>query len=285
MKTIPYHFDIEYIKGSTNVIADCLSCAPITTDSIHLLMLQANLVTQSLRCTPDKKQWLWDLTSKDYNLVLHGEVVKQGWPQIIKDLPPELEPFWTFHEVITIADGLLLKGDRIIVPEKARKEILEQIHHGHRGIQKCLQQAKSTVYWPGLYDELKTLISSCTICLKYSPANHKDFKSIGASLGHEVPATSWTKLASDIFTFNSKNYLLIIDYMSCFPVIHMLQSMTAAHVTEHMKAIFSEYGVPESIVTDNGPCYSSEYFKEMMKKMGIHHITTNLHHHQSNGTG
>ena len=59
--------------------------------------------------------------------------------------------------------------------------------------------------------------------------------------------------------------------------------MTATHVTEHMKAIFSEYGIPKSIVTDNGPCYSSEYFKEMMKDMGIHHITTSPHHHQSNG--
>ena len=59
--------------------------------------------------------------------------------------------------------------------------------------------------------------------------------------------------------------------------------MTATHVTEHMKAIFSEYDVPKSIVTDNGPFYSSEYFKEMMKKMGIHHITTSPHHHKSNG--
>ena len=59
--------------------------------------------------------------------------------------------------------------------------------------------------------------------------------------------------------------------------------MTATHVTEHMKAIFSEYGVPKSIVTDNDPCYTSEYYKEMMKKMGIYHITTSPHHNQSNG--
>ena len=147
-------------------------------NSIHLPIIQVNLVTQSLRCTPDKMQWLQDLTSQDDNLVLLGEVLKQGWPQIIKDIPPDLKPFWTFHEVITTADGLLLKGNRITVPEKARKEILEQIHHGHLGIQKCLQQAKATVYWPGLYDELKTLISNCIICLKYSPANCKDSKSI-----------------------------------------------------------------------------------------------------------
>ena len=70
--------------------------------------------------------------------------------------------------------------------------------------------------------------------------------------------------------------------MSHFPVICMFQSMTATHITEHMKAIFSEYGVPKSVVTDNGPCYSREYFKEMMKKMGIHHITTSPHYCQSN---
>ena len=58
LKTIPYHFDVEYIKGSTNVIADCLSCSPIATDSIPLPILQVNLVTRSLSCTPDKMQWL-----------------------------------------------------------------------------------------------------------------------------------------------------------------------------------------------------------------------------------
>ena len=71
--------------------------------------------------------------------------------------------------------------------------------------------------------------------------------------------------------------------MSHFPVICILQSMTATHGTEHIKVIFSEYGVPKSTVTDNGPCYSSKYFKVMMKKMGIHHINTSPHHHQSNG--
>ena len=134
-----------------------------------------------------------------------------------------------------------------------------------------------TLWW------VKTLVSSCTIYLKYSPANYKGSKSIGAPLGHEAPTALWTKLSSDIFTFDKKNYLLIIDYMSHIPVICMLQSMTATHVTEHMKAIFSEYGIPKSIVTDNGPCYSSEYFKKMMKKMAIHQITTSPHHHQSNG--
>ena len=71
--------------------------------------------------------------------------------------------------------------------------------------------------------------------------------------------------------------------MSRFPVIRQLTSMTAKVVTEHLKAIFSELGVPDVLVSDNGPCYTGEYFKAAMSRLGITHITTSPHHHQSNG--
>ena len=59
--------------------------------------------------------------------------------------------------------------------------------------------------------------------------------------------------------------------------------MTTKVVTEHLNAIFSELGVPDVLVSDNGPCYTGEYFKAAMSKLGITHITTSPHHHQSNG--
>ena len=59
--------------------------------------------------------------------------------------------------------------------------------------------------------------------------------------------------------------------------------MTAKVVTEHLKAIFSELDVPDVFVSDNRPCYNGEYFKAAMSKLGITHITTSPHHHQSNG--
>ena len=59
--------------------------------------------------------------------------------------------------------------------------------------------------------------------------------------------------------------------------------MTAKVVTEHLKAIFSELGVPDVLVSDNGPCYTGEYFRAVMSKLEITHITTSPHHHQSNG--
>ena len=110
--------------------------------------------------------------------------------------------------------------------------------------------------------------------------NRKDSKQIGPGLGQEVPTKPWVKIATDIFMFYNHNYLLVVNYISHFPIIHQLTSMTAKVVTEHLNVIFSEFGVPDVLVSDNGPCYIGEYFKAAMSKRGITHITTS---HQSNG--
>ena len=59
--------------------------------------------------------------------------------------------------------------------------------------------------------------------------------------------------------------------------------MTAQAITEILKSIFAENGLLTCVISDNGPCYASEYFATEIHKLGIQHITTSLHHHQSNG--
>ena len=111
-KTLPYDFNVEYIQGKCNVLADCLSRAAVA-DTIEL-----PIEACSLNCSADKLQVLRESTKQDETLVLLKEIVTQGWPEKIKDLPPELQPYWTFREAITVADGLLLKGNRIFIPDK-----------------------------------------------------------------------------------------------------------------------------------------------------------------------
>ena len=103
------------------------------------------------------------------------------------------------------------------------------------------------------------------------------------SLEQEVPIYPWTKVVTDIFHFKNDSYLLIIDYMSRFPVVHKLKSTTAQQVSNQMKLIFSEYGWPESIVSNNGPCYSAETFTKLMTDYSVNHITSSPHYLQSNG--
>ena len=103
------------------------------------------------------------------------------------------------------------------------------------------------------------------------------------SLGQEIPTFLWTKLATDIFHFEADSYLLLVDYTSRYPIIHKLTSMTAQHVIGHLKVIFSEYGWPDTIVSDNGPCYMAEAFTKIMQENRVNHITSLLHYSQSNG--
>ena len=121
------------------------------------------------------------------------------------------------------------------------------------------------MYWPGLGEQLEKLILNCPLCLKYSQSKCKQTSHM--SLGQEIPIHPWTKLATDIFHSEGESYLLMVDYTSHFPVVCQLNSMTAQHVINHFKLIFSEYGWPDTLVADNGPCYTSEAFIKIMQEI------------------
>ena len=140
---------------------------------------------------------------------------------------------------------------------------------------------KKTVYWPGLNEQLEKLILNCPLCLKYSQSKCKQPSHM--SLRQEIPIHPWTNLATDIFHFEGEAYLLLVDYTSCFPIVHKLNSMTSQHVINHFKLIFSEYGWSDTLVSDNGTCYASEAFTKIMQEYNVNHITSSPHYPQSNG--
>ena len=93
------------------------------------------------------------------------------------------------------------------------------------------------------------------------------------SLVQEIPIHPWMKVVTDIFHFENDSYLLIVDYTSRFPVVHKLPSTKAQQVVSQMK-LFSEYSWPETIVSDNGPCCSTETFTKLMTDYSVNHITS-----------
>ena len=197
-----------------------------------------------------------------------------------KKVPDELQAYWTFWEEITVEDGLVLKGTRIVISKNKHNQILTMIHEGHLGLRKCKLWVKDTVYWPGINEQLEQLVSNCKLCLKYSKAKGKQPSNI--SLGQEIPKHPWTKVATDIFYFDGNSYLLIVDYTSRFPIMRKLTSTTAQHVASQMKLVFSDCGWPETIISDNRPCYPAETFTKLMKDYSVNHITGSPHNLQSN---
>ena len=124
--------------------------------------------------------------------------------QFIQQVHSVLQPYWIFREELTVEDGLILKGTRIVVPNKQWEAMLKQIHEGHLGLNKCKLQAKETFYWPGLNEHLEKLVLNCELCLKYSNTKCKQEPTL--SLEQEVSLYPWTKLATGIFHFETVSY-------------------------------------------------------------------------------
>ena len=281
IRTFPYNFTVCYLPGLKNQLADCLSrvCGP--KDSIKLPMLSVYQITSQLNARSDSLQQLCEASQPDDTLAILKDTIQKGWPSIIKELPSEIQPYWTFREELTIEDGPILKGTRIVVPSVKQAEILKLICEGHLGLTKCKLRAKETVYWPDLNDQVEKLVLNCQLCLKYLQSKCKQTPRM--SLGQEIPAFLWTKIATDIFHSEGDSYLLLVDYTSRYPIIYKLTSMTAQHVIGHLKVIFSENGWPDTIVSDNGPCYMAEAFTKTMQEYRVNHITSSSHNPQSNG--
>ena len=154
MHTFPYDFTVRYIKGSTNQLADCLSRLDCQKDKIQLPKLKIHAIIRQFPATVERLYQFCTEAAQDEELVLLKHIVQTGWPQEIYDLPKEIQLNWTFHEEMTIEDGLLLKGTCIIIPPTLHKEMIHLLHTGHLGFKKCLNCAKHSTYWPGLYEEL-----------------------------------------------------------------------------------------------------------------------------------
>ena len=90
-------------------------------------------------------------------------------------------------------------------------------------------------------------------------------------------------MGTDLFEWEKRNYLLVIDYYSQYIEIALLKRTTATEVIAHMKSIFARHGIPELIVSDNGPQYSSEEFSKFMREYQCQHVTSSPLYPQSNG--
>ena len=78
-----------------------------------------------------------------------------------------------FREELTVEDCIVLKDPHIVIHHKKCQAMLNLIHEGHLGLNKCTLRAKDTVYWPGLNEQLEKLVLNCELCLKYSFSKHK----------------------------------------------------------------------------------------------------------------
>ena len=102
------------------------------------------------------------------------------------------------------------------------------------------------------------MIKNCSICQENLPVQPKETLQL-----HDIPSRAWEVVGIDLLNCSNHEYLIIAAYYSKFPIIQKMNGLTTSNmVISTMKQIFSEHGIPRRVVSDNGPQYSSEAFKE-----------------------
>lgn len=116
------------------------------------------------------------------------------------------------------------------------------------------------MFWPKMSKEITDMVLLCSVCLEKRNSNSKE-----PLIPHEIPEYSWQAVATDLFTWNSPDFLLIVDYFSRYFEIDKLHNTTSETVIRKLKNIFAKFGIPEKVVSDNGPQCSSQEFSRFPK--------------------
>ena len=207
------------------------------------------------------------------------EVIVNGWPDETKDLPKCVKSYVLCRNSLSVDNGLVLKGDSIIIPSVLQADTLRRIHDGHQGVTKCQLRAKNCVYWPGINKEIERVVGSCSICQE-----HLNAQAPQPLTPHEIPQRAWQNVATDLFHLDGAEHLIVADYYSkAFFVRKVEGPCTSAKIVQLTKEIFSENGVPCKVISDNGPQYSSAEYKKFAEQWRFDHVTSSPTYARSNG--
>ena len=275
-----YNLQVRYKKGKEMLLADTLSRAYLPEMNATEFSRELEGIDHRvwLPVTNDRWQQLKNAAADDPVQQKLRDVIRAGWPENRAQISESVRSYFDVRDELTIQDELVFKGQQIVVPAVLRKELMEKTHATHIGIEGCIRRARETLYWPRMTTEIKEYISRCDVCL-----THRNSQGREPILQHEFTARPWAKVAADLCEFDNRILLVVSDYYSNYIEVARLNNLTTRAVVKELKEIFARFGVPDALVTDNGPQFSSAEFAVFAKTWTFEHKTSSPTYPQSNG--
>ena len=271
----PYDITLKYKPGKELIFADYLSrIQPSPGPEVHLERT-IHMIQISQKQLDRVKQAI----DEDVELTILREQIVSGWPESAKVLPKAIRRYYSVKEFLTVEDGVLFFGERLLVPTSMKTEYLKRIHEGHLGISKCQARAKECLYWNGMMKDITEYIGDCRECL----LNARTYPS-EPMMPYPTPSSPWQQISSDLFELDGEKYVLVADSFSKMPFVKYLgQNTSSRAVINFLEELFSVHGQCQILHSDNGPQYSSLEFKKFVEEWDIVHITSSPRYAQSNG--
>ncbi|XP_029696863.1 uncharacterized protein K02A2.6-like [Takifugu rubripes] len=172
------------------------------------------------------------------------------------------------------------EGDsRVIIPQSLRAQVLQQLHVGHSGIVRMKEMARSYFWWPGMDKQIEEMASSCSSC-------HKVRNNPPPAPLHpwEFPQELWHRVHIDFAgPVEDRMFLVAVDAHSKWPEVAIMRSTTAGKTIEKLGEMFSRFGSPAQLISDNGPQLVSQETSSFLRNNGVQHITSAPFHPATNG--
>ena len=231
------------------------------------LLVEDDCVIMSLSRGEKPIQWhdVQVATAKDQSMQDLSRVIRTSFPEQKSLLPESIQQFWNVRGYLRVLDGVILYGDRIVIPVNLRKGVLEVLHSAHQGTTGMILRASSAVYWPGMHDDISKTRASCWTCNSTAPSQPNM-----PPVTPETPNYPFQHLSSDYFQLNNHHYLVVVDRYSGWFNIYQ-GSGGAKFLINCFTRLFQDVGIAESVTTDGGTTYTSDAFRDCMKQFGVHH--------------
>ena len=258
-----YDYAILYRSGEEHANSDSLSHLPLpeppstTPQPADTILLMETLQTSPVTAQ-QIRQWKDRLLSRIRNLVLQG--CRDGEEE-------EMRPFNRRSEELSVQDGCVLWGSRVIIPKKGQQgaRVLELLHDGHPGISRMKGIVRSIVWWPVLTNEIEEMVWNCSQCQQHQKAPPQ-------SPLHpwEWPDQPWLHLHIDhAGPFLGKQFLILVDAHSKWMEVEVVPSTATSYTIAKLRRIFAKHGLPETIVSDNGTRVQGVYKAEWYSTSNI----------------
>ena len=232
-----YSFQVQHISGSTNT-ADALSRLPFSnadnSDSGGVCETYIRFVCDKDVCD------LQAITLDD----IRKETNKDVWLSNLRQMTQsgkwsrdqELKPFLKLKDELSVYEGIILRENRIVIPQSLRKRVLRLAYETHQGIVKTKQFLQSRFCWPGMDEAAETMIKNCHACvLNQSLNKNAPLQPV------KLPRGPWIKGAVDIVgPMDGKYILTYIDYYSSYPEAHVLKEITSSEVIRVLQIYFRD---------------------------------------------
>ena len=269
-----YSYQIQFKPTQQHGNVDALSRLPCNVQ--HSTVDTLNFTVGQILALPVTVERVEAMTRQDPSLRCICSYVRHSWPFSV---PEDLKPYWYRRNELSMEGDCLMWANRVVIPTKLRKPLIEELHRDHPGMVRMKAIARSYLWWPGLDKDLEDRVKSCESCqgVRKNPAP--------APLHPWLwPAKPWQRVHFDFAgPFQGRMFFVALDAHSKWAEVIEMPSITAQRTIVEVRRLFSAFGLPEQVVTDNGPTFVADEFQSFLKQNGVKHIRVSPYHPSSNG--